>query len=62
MLSLSRNVGESLIIGGNTRITVVRVRGHQVKFLIDAPKEVVVDREEIHEKKMAGIPHVKKEK
>ena len=44
MLILSRNIGEVLHIGDDIRVTVTAVHGHQVRFGIDAPREVVVDR------------------
>ena len=51
MLVLSRKVGEEIVIGGNIRIMVVEIRGGKVRLGIDAPKDVPVDRQEIHEKR-----------
>jgi carbon storage regulator len=51
MLILSRNIGEVLHIGDDIRVTVTAVHGHQVRFGIDAPREVVVDRSEIASRK-----------
>lgn len=51
MLVLSRNVGQSIIIGKVT-VTSVCARTGQVKLAIDAPRDVSIDREEIHFKKM----------
>ena len=48
MLMLSRSPGKAIIIGGNIRVYVAQVVGLQVRLGIDAPKGVVVDREEIH--------------
>lgn len=48
MLILTRKVGESLLIGDNVSITVLSVRGNQVKIGVDAPKDVSVHREEIY--------------
>ena len=48
MLILTRRVGETLIIGDNVRITVLGVRGQQVRIGVDAPKSVSVHREEIY--------------
>ena len=48
MLMLSRSPGKAIIIGGNIRVYVAQVTGLQVRLGIDAPKGVVVDREEIH--------------
>lgn len=53
MLMLSRNIGKSVIVGGNIRITVAQVNGCQVRLGIDAPQGVVVDREEIHQRRVA---------
>ena len=50
MLILTRRVGESLKIGDDVTITVLSVRGHQVRIGIDAPREVSVHREEIYAK------------
>lgn len=49
MLILTRRVGETLIIGENkTRVTVLGVRGHQVRIGVDAPRDVPVHREEVY--------------
>lgn len=50
MLILTRKVGESLIIGDNVKVTVLAVKGNQVRVGIDAPKDVQVHREEIFER------------
>lgn len=47
MLILTRRVGEVLIINNNIKVTVLGVRGHQVRIGIDAPRDVEVHREEI---------------
>ncbi len=47
MLILTRKVNESLVIGDNVTITVLEVRGGQVRIGIDAPREVQVYRKEI---------------
>ena len=47
MLILTRRVGESLMIGDNVTITVLGVKGNQVRVGVDAPKDVAVHREEI---------------
>ena len=49
MLVLSRKLGEEIVIGTNIRITVVAIKGGNVRLGIAAPKEVVVDRQEVHE-------------
>jgi carbon storage regulator len=51
MLILSRNIGEVVHIGDDIEVTVVAVNGHQVRFGINAPREVVVDRQEIADRK-----------
>ena len=55
MLILTRKDGESLNIGDDVVVTVLEVRGDQVKVGIDAPRDVAVDREEIHYRKQAEI-------
>ena len=48
MLALTRKKGESLVINNNTEITILEVRGDQVKIGISAPKEVPVYRKEVY--------------
>ncbi|HJN38285.1 MAG TPA: carbon storage regulator CsrA [Gammaproteobacteria bacterium] len=50
MLILTRRVGETLIIGDDVKVTVLGVRGHQVRIGVDAPKTVSVHREEIYQR------------
>ena len=47
MLILTRRVGEKLVIGENVTVTVLGVKGNQIRIGIDAPPEVQVYREEI---------------
>ena len=50
MLVLTRKSGESLIIGENIEITIVSVRGNQVKIGVQAPEDVSVYRKELYER------------
>jgi carbon storage regulator CsrA len=52
MLVLTRRPGESIVIGGNIRVTVVEVSGTRIRLGIDAPPEISVDRKEIHDRRM----------
>ena len=47
MLALSRKVGESIVIGKDVKISVLEIKGDQIKIGIDAPKNVTIYREEI---------------
>ncbi|MAD91927.1 MAG: carbon storage regulator [Gammaproteobacteria bacterium] len=62
MLVLTRQIGETLIIDNDVKITVLEVKGHQVRIGINAPKEVSVYREEIYDqiknKKDASISKI----
>lgn len=50
MLILTRKVGESLLIGDDISLTILNVRGNQVKIGIKAPKDISVHREEIYQR------------
>ena len=54
MLILTRRVGESVVIGEDVTVTVLGVKGNQVRIGINAPKHVVVHREEIFERIKSG--------
>ncbi|HHZ70776.1 MAG TPA: carbon storage regulator CsrA [Methylococcaceae bacterium] len=55
MLILTRRVGETLMIGDEVKVTVLGVKGNQVRIGVDAPRDVTVHREEVYNR-------IKKEK
>ena len=62
MLVLSRRIGEEIIINDDIRVTVVAVKGDRVRLGIVAPRDVMVDRAEVHERRMqfalpVGVGH-----
>ena len=56
MLILTRKVGESIVINDDIKVTILGVKGMQVRIGIDAPKDVQVHREEIFKRIQAGSP------
>ena len=55
MLILTRKAGESLVIANNIIVTVIGLNQGQVRLGIQAPAHVVVDREEIHQRRQADL-------
>jgi carbon storage regulator len=50
MLILTRRVGETVMVGNDVTVTIVGVKGNQIRIGINAPKDVIVHREEIYER------------
>jgi carbon storage regulator len=61
MLILTRRVGETVMIGSDVTVTVLGVKGNQVRIGVNAPRDVAVHREEIYERikreEQDGIVH-----
>ena len=54
MLALTRNINQSIVINNDVRVTILDVKGKQVKLGIEAPRSIDVHREEIYLKIQAG--------
>jgi carbon storage regulator len=50
MLILTRRIDEKIIIDDNVTVTILGVKGNQVRIGIDAPREIKVNREEVHQR------------
>jgi carbon storage regulator len=50
MLILTRRVGETLMIGDDVKITILKVSGNQIRIGVEAPKDVSVHREEVYQR------------
>lgn len=61
MLILTRKIGEVLLVGDDVEITVLSIRGNQVKLGVNAPKEIAVHRQEIYERIKASSEEEKTE-
>jgi len=61
MLVLTRRVGEEIVIADEIRITVVSVRGDRVRIGIDAPRDISVERHEVHARRLAAAAEMRQE-
>lgn len=61
MLALTRKPGESIIIGDNIRVRIVKIQGQQVRLGIEAPQDIPIRREELEDlPQNRQIPYEKK--
>lgn len=56
MLVLTRKAGESIVIGENVVVTVLEIRGGQIRLGVDAPRDVSVHRAEVHDQALTESP------
>ena len=56
MLLLARKAGQSVVIDGNIRVTVDRIRGRVVRLKVEAPRDIRVDREEVWDRRACEKP------
>lgn len=56
MLVLARRVGEKLTIGDNVKVTVVRIKGGEIRLSIEAPLDIKVHREEVYQRILKEKP------
>jgi carbon storage regulator len=57
MLILTRQISESIVIGENVKVTVLSIKGNQVRLGIDAPRTIPVHREEIYQRIQGSESH-----
>ena len=55
MLILTRRINESLIIGDNVTVTILGLKGNQVRIGVDAPRDVAVHRQELAQKQESAV-------
>lgn len=60
MLILTRRIGETMMVGDEITVTVLGVKGNQIRLGMNAPKNVAIDREEIHLRKINELKGIKR--